>query len=89
MDNPKTVAYLRESVKQFLLTFPLVKGIGVTAGEHMMDTAGMYTREQWIWETYGQGILDAKKIDPQRHVNFIHRVWNADMNRIMKYWKVV
>ncbi len=87
MDNPKTVAYLRESVKQFLLTFPLVKGIGVTAGEHMMDTAGMYTREQWIWETYGQGILDAKKIDPQRHVNFIHRVWNADMNRIMKYWK--
>ncbi|WP_111708208.1 hypothetical protein [Lutibacter citreus] len=87
MDNPINVAYYREAVKTFLLTYPNVKGIGVTAGEHMKDVAGDYTREQWIWETYGQGILDAKKEQPNRKINFIHRVWNTNLKKVMKYWK--
>jgi len=87
MDNPITVAYQREAIKTFLLTYPDVKGIGVTAGEHMINKAGKYTREQWIWETYGLGILDAKKEQPNRKVDFIHRVWNSDMYKIMNYWK--
>lgn len=87
MDNPINVAYYRECVKTFLETYPHVKGIGVTAGEHMMDDAGLYTREQWIWETYGMGIQDAKKEDPDREFDFIHRVWNTDMDKIFYYWK--
>lgn len=87
MDNPINVKYYREAVKTFLLTYPNVKGIGVTAGEHMLDEAGGYTREQWIWETYGLGMLDAKKEQPNRKVDFIHRVWNTDMDKIMHYWK--
>ena len=86
MDNPITRAYYREAVKTFLLTYPHVKGIGVTAGEHMVDQAGDITREQWIWETYGLGILDAKALEPERKVDFIHRVWNTDMDKIMRYW---
>ena len=87
MDNPVNIDYYRESVKTFLLTYPKVKGIGVTAGEHMLDEAGGYTREQWIWEAYGQGMLDAHREQPGRSIDFIHRVWNTDMDKIMAYWK--
>ncbi|MFC2111710.1 carbohydrate-binding family 6 protein [Bacteroidota bacterium] len=87
MNNPITIAYYNNAVKTFLLTYPHVKGIGVTAGEHMMDEAGDYTREQWIWEAYGLGILDAKKEQPGRSVDFIHRVWNSNMDKIMEFWK--
>ena len=55
-DNPKTVAYLRESVKELLLTYPLLKGIGVSAGENMdRRLTGEYSNENWIWKTYGFG----------------------------------
>lgn len=87
MDNPLTLAYHRAAVKQFLLTYPLVKGIGVTAGEHMPLKWEGKNREEWLWESYGLGILDAKKIQPQRNVEFIHRVWHSDMEQIMKYWE--
>ena len=87
MDNPINVAYYRESVKVFLETYPDVKGIGVTAGEHMMDDAGVYTREQWIWESYGQGMMDVLQSQPDREINFIHRVWNTDLDKVMNYWK--
>ncbi|MFY0599121.1 MAG: hypothetical protein JXR03_05585 [Cyclobacteriaceae bacterium] len=86
MDNPKTRAYYREAVKTFLLTYPNVKGIGVTAGEHMPKGWDNYNREKWLWETYGLGILDAKKQQPNRTIDFIHRVWFSDMEEIMKYW---
>ncbi len=87
ISNPITIDYYRKAVKTFLLTYPHVKGIGVTAGEHMPLTWGGYNREQWLWETYGEGILDAKELQPGRTVDFIHRVWHSDMDQIMKYWK--
>ena len=87
MNNPKTIAYYREAVKTFLLTYPTIKGLGVTAGEYMPPTWDGYNREQWLWETYGLGILDAKNEQPNREVPFIHRVWYSDMDQIMRYWK--
>ncbi|MFY0625795.1 MAG: hypothetical protein JXR07_05860 [Reichenbachiella sp.] len=86
MDNEKTTAYYRDAVSKFLLTYPLVKGIGVTAGEHMEASWDNYNREKWLWDTYGMGILDAKEKQPEREVDFIHRVWFSDMDEIMKYW---
>ncbi len=86
MNNPKTVAYYRAAVKTFLLTYPEVEGIGVTAGEYMPHSWEGYNREQWLWQTYGQGILDAKALQPDRTVPFIHRVWYSDMDQIMRYW---
>ncbi|RKN80938.1 hypothetical protein D7Z94_08260 [Ulvibacterium marinum] len=86
-DDPETIAYYRTAVKTFLLTYPDIKGIGVTAGEHMSKPFGDYNREKWLWETYGQGVLDAKEIQPERKVHFIHRVWNSNMELIMRYWK--
>ncbi|MFY0687450.1 MAG: hypothetical protein JXQ90_09805 [Cyclobacteriaceae bacterium] len=86
LDNEKTKKYYREAVKQFLLTYPDVKGIGVTAGEHMPKKWDTINREEWLWDTYGLGILDAKKEQPDRKVDFIHRVWDSDMDQIMKFW---
>ena len=86
MDNSLNVTYYQASMKKFLETYPLIKGIGVTAGEHMIDSAGVYTREQWIWEAYGKPIVDFMQENPERKIDFIHRVWNTDMDKIMKYW---
>lgn len=84
--NEITKAYLRECVKQFLITYPHVSGIGVTAGEHMPNmTFG--EREQWLWETYGLGIMDLKKEQPDRQVRFIHRHWYSSVSDIMHYFK--
>ncbi|MHC4507006.1 MAG: carbohydrate-binding family 6 protein, partial [Planctomycetota bacterium] len=82
-DNPKTIAYLRESVRETILTYPLLTGIGVTAGEHMRSRKDQYDREKWLWRTYGLGITDAKKREPRRQVRFIHRVWQSGLGRIM------
>ncbi len=73
--NPKTVDYFRKSVKELLLTYPMIDGIGVTAGEHVNRnlTSGRYTTENWMWETYGQGIMDAKYENPEIDVRFIFR----------------
>lgn len=82
-DNPKTIAYLRQCVRETVLTYPLLAGIGVTAGENMRNRNDEYDREKWLWKTYGMGIMDAKKRQPDREVKFIHRVWNTGLGRIM------
>jgi len=48
-DSPETIDYLRESVKQFMLTYPTIKGIGVTAGENTKNNIkGEYSIENFI-----------------------------------------
>ncbi|GAJ19343.1 unnamed protein product, partial [marine sediment metagenome] len=51
-DNPETIKYLRACVKQFVLTYPDLTGIGVTAGENMRNRRDEYDREKWLWKTY-------------------------------------
>src|SRR6202035_2039761 len=34
-DNPATIDYFRKSVRETLLTYPLLARCGITAGEHM------------------------------------------------------
>ena len=82
-DHPVTVDYLRKSVKAMLLTYPNIKGIGVTAGEHIdRSLTGMYQTENWMWHTYGKGILDAKAENPDLDVRFIFRMHWSDLNVI-------
>ena len=84
--NPISIDYLRKSVKEFLLTYPHVTGIGVTAGENMRNPMTDDDKEKWLWDTYGKGILDAKAKQPERTVNFIHRFWWTDAEKVEKYW---
>ncbi len=83
--NPKTIAYLRKCVKQFLLTYPHVDGIGVTAGEHMPNMS-FEDREKWLWNTYALGMMDAKKEQPDREITFVHRHWFSSVTDIMSHF---
>lgn len=83
-DNPKTIAYLRQCVREMILTYPDLTGIGVTAGEHMQHRSDQYAKEKWLWNSYGLGVLDAKKRQPDRNVRFIHRVWQTGVDEVMQ-----
>lgn len=82
-ENPKTIAYLREAVKEFILAYPDLAGIGVTAGENMEDRNDEFDREKWLWATYGEGVMDAKKVQPDREVKFIHRHWQSGVDKMV------
>jgi hypothetical protein len=81
IDNPKTVDYFRASVRAMFRTYPLLRGIGVTAGENMGDASAYYSggtdsfdaKENWLLATYGQGVLDAARAEPKRQFRLIHR----------------
>ncbi len=85
-DNPKTIEYMRYCIAQFLKTYPQVDGIGVTAGEHVdrnrvKNVGGI---EQWLWQTYGRGVMDAKAENPQREIRFIFRQHQASLGKIVE-----
>jgi hypothetical protein len=80
-NNEKTIAYFRASVRELVLTYPDLDGIGVTAGEQM-NNQDPKAKEQWLWKTYGEGILDARKLAPERKVRFIHRFHMTGLDEI-------
>ena len=85
MSNPATVSYMRASVRELVNTYPLLKGIGITAGENMPTTPGV-TKEQWLWSTYGEGVRDALKSEPDRDFRLIHRFWWTSGDEIRRNW---
>jgi hypothetical protein len=72
LDNERTVDYFRKSVRELLLTYPLLRGIGLTTGENMPDE-DFQAKEDWAFATYGQGVLDVARSQPERQIRFIHR----------------
>ena len=88
-DNARTIEYMRYCIGKFLKTYPQVDGIGVTAGEHVdrqrvKNVGGI---EQWLWRTYGQGVMDAKRANPERELRFIFRQHQANLGRIADAFK--
>jgi len=71
--NPETIAYFRASVRETVKTYPLLAGIGITAGENMSSARGAFDHEAWLWKTYGEGIRDALKDESSRPFRLIHR----------------
>jgi len=85
-DNQATTDYMRYAIGEFLKTYPQVDGIGVTAGEHVnrqrvKKVGGI---EQWLWLTYGQAVMDAKRADPTRNLRFIFRQHQAGLGEIVE-----
>ncbi len=72
IDNPVTRDYFRKSVRQMFLTYPDLAGIGLTTGENMMG-ADFEEREDWAFETYARGAMDAAAEMPGRRITFVHR----------------
>ena len=78
VDNETTIDYFRKSVKQMFLTYPDLAGIGLTPGENMRSKprgprASSKKKEDWLFATYGQGVLDAAAALPDRKMTLIHR----------------
>ncbi len=71
--NDTTIAYFRASVRELVTTYPLLTGIGITAGENMGGKNEKYTNEEWLWKTYGLGVSDAVAKQPGRKIRLIHR----------------
>ncbi|MEZ5277933.1 MAG: carbohydrate-binding family 6 protein [Opitutaceae bacterium] len=72
INNPVTRDYFRRTIREMLLTYPDLTGIGLTTGENMPG-ATFQEKEDWAFEAYGQGVLDAVEASPGRRVTFIHR----------------
>jgi hypothetical protein len=85
-DNPKTVDYFRKSVKQMFLTYPDLAGMGLTTGENMPKVSAD-DKEQWAFDTYGQGMLDAAKELPRRKMTMLHRQHYADTKKIAEQFQ--
>jgi hypothetical protein len=78
MGNEITKKYFRASVREMVKTYPLLAGMGITAGEGMPVKMDSKTKEAWLWDTYGEGVRDALKDDPNREFRMIHRFhWSA------------
>lgn len=85
--NPVTMDYFRASVRETVLTYPLLAGMGITAGEQMGGKQGQVTPEQWLWRTYGEGIRDALKQQPGRDFRLIHRFHMTGQGEILREFK--
>ena len=72
IENPATRDYFRKSVKAMLLTYPDLAGVGLTTGENMHG-ASFDEKEDWAFDTYGRGVLDAAAELPRRRITLIHR----------------
>ncbi len=86
-NNLKTIDYFRKSVRETILTYPLLAGIGITAGENMPVKTGEFEPEKWLWKTYGEGIRDALKVAPKRQFTLIHRQHQSSLRSILDEWK--
>src|SRR5579871_233761 len=86
-NNRETVAYFRASVRETVKTYPLLAGIGITAGENMNSAQGPFDHEDWLWKTYGEGVRDALKDQPNRQFRLIHRYHQTSQSKTLEAFK--
>jgi hypothetical protein len=87
-NNETTIKYFRAAVREMVLTYPYLAGFGITAGENMReDISDKYSKENWLWKTYGEGIRDARKKQPDRDVRLIHRFHQTGLSEINNEFK--
>lgn len=87
-DNLKTIAYQRYCIEQFLKTYPQIDGIGVSAGENIdRKKKWKIGMEDWLFETYGKGMLDVLKEYPDREYRFIFRHLWSDLDKSANAFK--
>ncbi len=86
IDNPVTRDYFRKSIKQMFVTYPDLAGIGLTTGENM-PASNTPEKEDWAFDTYAQGILDAAADMPDRKFTLIHRQHQTGAREIAEKFK--
>lgn len=91
-NNPITRKYFYCGTKALMETYPLLAGIGVTAGENMTfngtstDDVSSFraTDIGFIAETYGKAAADYLREHPERDFTMIHRMQMARYDKIME-----
>ena len=83
VDNETTRDYFAKSIKAMFVTYPDLAGVGLTTGENMKG-ANFQEKEDWAFDAYGQGVLDAAKELPGRKLRLIHRQHQAKAGDIAK-----
>lgn len=91
-NHPVTREYFYCGIKALMETYPLLAGIGVTAGENMTfngtstDDASSFsvTDIGFIAETYGRAVADYLREHPERDFTLIHRMQMARYDKIME-----
>ena len=87
-NSDTTMAYFRAAVRELVTTYPLLAGIGITAGEDMnAKLEGKYANERWLGQTYGEGIRDALKKEPGRVFRLIHRFHQTSLTNIKEAFR--
>lgn len=86
LNNEVTIDYFRKSIRETVLTYPRLAGMGITAGENMDHEDGSKGKEAWLWATYGEGIRDALKSQPERKFRLIHRLHETGLSPILQQW---
>lgn len=84
-DNPKTKEYLRKAVIKLFETYPDLKGFGITVGERMGELDANQ-KEEWAWDSFGKGVMQYAKENPQRDLVFIHRQHDGNIDHILKHF---
>lgn len=85
-DNEETIKYYRAAAREMVLTYPHLSGMGITAGENMTHNS-KYSKEEWLWKTYGQGISDALKMQPDREFHLYHRFHQTQLPELTQVFK--
>ena len=94
-NNPVTRRFVYCGTKALMETYPLLAGIGVTAGENMTYNGADADENEdfsqtdigFIAETYGRGIADYLAEHPERRFVLIHRMQMARYDKIMEAYR--
>lgn len=84
-NNEKTKVYFKKCMIKFLETYPDLAGFGITVGERMGKLKNI-EKEKWAWDTYGSGMMEYAKANPERNLVFIHRQHWGDLKNIWTYF---
>ncbi len=92
LTNPVTKEYFEKSVEALVRTYPLLRGIGITAGERMTvgwaPSPDLRFDVQWLADTYGKGIQNAIA-GTGRPFRLIHRQHMSGAEEILSAYKDV
>ncbi len=80
-DNPITEDYIYCGMKALMRTYPLLAGIGITAGENMYQDD---TDIPFIGRSYGRAVREVMAEQPDRDFRLIQRMQNTRYDSIMK-----
>ncbi len=82
--NPVTKDYIYCGTKALMDTYPLLAGIGVTSGEHMLRDE---TDIPFLRDSYGRGVADYLTCHPEREFDFIHRMQYTRYDSIVEEFR--